>query len=954
MEKQSSVTGSELQSGFSFYGMSSDKSGSAYYRRPGTIKDRVTAVVRSTCNAVKRFRKLRAINKNLAQHTPENEEHENVWHDELDIGEIEQQTFVSQSQLFKVASSNLLEDLEALVQETECQDGSDADSTAGCLRRRNIADCLQQRSPNGATALHLAVMYNSREVMLRLIELCPKLVNIAQKGLTTSMYDGQHCLHLAVANRNFTLVKDLVEHGARFDHTVRAVGEFFQPRISSGAPLYWGEHVLAFAACTGQKNVVKYLVERGADLTVQDTEKNNVIHLLCQVAATEEAGRVKADMLCYILELAESEDQKILLNTKNRYCWTPLKMAAYQGSVEAFQVLVDFKKSVHWTYGPLTSCVYALDELDTYNDDTSVLDMIIQSPSKMRYKLIQMTPIRQLLTEKWRDFIRLYFVLWAVAYLCMLVILTAVVWHRPLKQPKCYGYAEGMSTNGTTVSTLVDCTRSLRRSIYEDAYVSAGDFLRLFGELVVVVFAGLSFYIEALEFGRSKILGQRHDTAVGGYNMLAFLFDISVFCSVILRLADTHHEEIPLSLALIFGYLYLLNFVRAIPALGPYVAMISEMLFGDVIKYLNILIIFVVPYSIVTVLYSHRATTIAENYTSFPRSIVDAFYVAVGALSIDINNIAMSTQPFVFGLISTTYLVIATVMLLNLLIAMMSNTYQKITDQQVEVWNHQMGSLVLFLEDRIPKRMRIRSGFPGRSLGMKNDKRWFLRVQEHHNHLFVETSDSGGSAESDPTQESPIFPHGSSQTSEELANLRRRKSTKQNSILTMLGESASPSIETLYTPTDPGLCNIPGAKQPAKTAPVGSQPKFFSSTVHTGAATAVTAAAASQSGSLQPGRSLSVVLPSITMTTSAERRRHSDLHSLPDGTAGFFDDQTILSGVNTTSFSTLNESDYEEPWVEETASEASAMINRPRRQSMVVSPQVTSDATTDSTIGHSV
>lgn len=87
-----------------------------------------------------------------------------------------------------------MEELEIFVQSFESHEASVGASSSEEGRersRRSISDFLLQRSPNGATALHTAVLYNSRDVMLRLIELCPKLVNIPQKGLTTAMYDGE-------------------------------------------------------------------------------------------------------------------------------------------------------------------------------------------------------------------------------------------------------------------------------------------------------------------------------------------------------------------------------------------------------------------------------------------------------------------------------------------------------------------------------------------------------------------------------------------------------------------------------------------------------------------------------------------------------------------------------------------------------------------------------------------
>ena len=43
-----------------------------------------------------------------------------------------------------------------------------------------------------------------------------------------------------------------------------------------------------------------------------------------------------------------------------------------------------------------------------------------------RVKLVQMTPVRQLLAEKWRDFAHYCFIMWAIAYLIHLTVLVLV------------------------------------------------------------------------------------------------------------------------------------------------------------------------------------------------------------------------------------------------------------------------------------------------------------------------------------------------------------------------------------------------------------------------------------------------------------------------------------------------------------------------------------------------
>ena len=96
--------------------------------------------------------------------------------------------------------------------------------------------------------------------VLLLLSVC-RCVHLSQTG--------QHCLHIAIINQNLRMVQELVERGADIN-APRAVGTFFHPSAGKNS-FYYGEHPVAFAACTGQADILQYLVDNGADLYVQDS-----------------------------------------------------------------------------------------------------------------------------------------------------------------------------------------------------------------------------------------------------------------------------------------------------------------------------------------------------------------------------------------------------------------------------------------------------------------------------------------------------------------------------------------------------------------------------------------------------------------------------------------------------------------------------------------------------------
>ena len=48
-------------------------------------------------------------------------------------------------------------------------------------------------------------------------------------------------------------------------------------------------------------------------------------------------------------------------------------------SLQIFSLILESRREVHWTYGPVTSSIYKLEELDSFEDRNSVLDVIVRS-----------------------------------------------------------------------------------------------------------------------------------------------------------------------------------------------------------------------------------------------------------------------------------------------------------------------------------------------------------------------------------------------------------------------------------------------------------------------------------------------------------------------------------------------------------------------------------------------
>lgn len=125
-----------------------------------------------------------------------------------------------------------------------------------------------------------------------------------------------------------------------------------------------------------------------------------------------------------------------------------------------FQHLMQKRKHIQWTYGPLTSTLYDLTEIDSSGDEQSLLELIVTtkkrevwgspqqrwlvrgtrvSESQVLLFLLQarhildQTPVKELVSLKWKRYGRPYFCVLGAIYLLYIICFTMCCVYRPLK-----------------------------------------------------------------------------------------------------------------------------------------------------------------------------------------------------------------------------------------------------------------------------------------------------------------------------------------------------------------------------------------------------------------------------------------------------------------------------------------------------------------------------------------
>jgi hypothetical protein len=160
------------------------------------------------------------------------------------------------------------------------------------------------------------------------------------------------------------------------------------------------------------------------------------------------------------------------------------------------------------------------------------------------------------------------------------------------------------------------------------------------------------------------------------------------------------YENYCLIFAIITGWYLVLFFLQANKVFSFYTVLIQRVIL-DMLKFAVVMIIFLVAFSIAMFMVMQGADTNDDDFDNIGKTMVKMLTIMLGIGELGV--LFQAREPLLAVLVFVLYVLLTTILLLNALIAMMSNSCTGLMDKNADVhYRLQKLSVILFLESFLP------------------------------------------------------------------------------------------------------------------------------------------------------------------------------------------------------------------------------------------------------------
>ncbi|CAD5113657.1 DgyrCDS2818 [Dimorphilus gyrociliatus] len=555
----------------------------------------------------------------------------------------------------------------------------------------------------GNTILHIAARFERSDLLKTLDVVNPKAQN----------RDGDTVVHVAVRYASANLLQILL-------------GTFDAKSLPIDAQNIVGESPLHLAAKLAKNEHVEILLKAGCNLLLKDKRGNTVLHTLVQASIStnidymptlNEIIKGSTRWWCVVNDLTLPDNDTDLYDEYRRASLINLtscqlnnsdlsvvEFAAKLGAKNILASLLNLKDV--YVFKDETTTMFDVSNLtpntqinrsfnskkNQIKEDTpnkpSCLDLICNIEDiNVSSEILRMTPIAQLVVNYWAPY-RWLFVILMVIHIGYMTTLS--VFGIQFSEKNDVSSLAGLLLIWPVILLLfvfyyglqkvyVNCTKKFRKSWKSDREDTRNIFTRL-----------LDFVIDYMS------------------QITCLIFSASLIAWYILYRVSSGDRNYPLAVAYVFGWMFSISFTQGFEAIFAFSIMFKYIIIRDIIRFLFLYIFVLLAFSLALHSLFLMAPGLLSTFTSQWDTIFTVFNMMIGMSSLFEGDELVKEYEKVNKTIWTVrityliYIILATIILLNLLIAMMNDSYVAVKAREGSTWRVGSIKLALQMEKSVP------------------------------------------------------------------------------------------------------------------------------------------------------------------------------------------------------------------------------------------------------------
>jgi hypothetical protein len=271
--------------------------------------------------------------------------------------------------------------------------------------------------------------------------------------------------------------------------------------------------------------------------------------------------------------------------------------------------------------------------------------------------------------------------------------------------------------------------------------------------------------------------------------LLHFLFYLTfsslVIAWLVLITSQERYQDYVLAICLCLGWVYTINFTRGFKAINYFWRMILKMIVSDVRRFLIVYACVLLAFAFALHAIFQISSTIASTYPTMGDTIFLVFNVMVGMGEIFDDNFEtgmtdVGRTTWFAKVVYVIYLVLATIVLLNMLIAMMNDSYSQTLAVQKYHWRVDSVQIGVNIERLLPWLPKLFSKIKHRSIPGEDDdygvkKYYIVLSEEQFEAKYDQVLDNEVEQKKDQLQENLVKVNARmDETDQQLSAIRNR------------------------------------------------------------------------------------------------------------------------------------------------------------------------------------